>query len=240
MTTSDLRKPETLQESPVFFASDEFKEKTSINATELYLDAKLDREGFWAKQAQHLDWFSPWQKVLEWDPPYAKWFVGGTLNASYNCLDRHIHTENRNKAAIIWEGEQGATKTLTYWDLYCQVNKCANVLKSLGITKGDTVAIYLPMIPEAIVAMLACARIGAVHTVIFGGFSADALQERIIDANAKLVITADGGFRKGGIVRLKDACDQAITGCPSVENILVVRHTGHDVTHGKGNRSLVS
>lgn len=234
MTAFDLRNSELQNDSPVFYASDTFKEQASIDAAMLYLDAKLDREQFWAAQSAHLDWFTPWKKVLEWNSPDAKWFVGGTLNACYNCVDRHIHTETRNKAAIIWEGERGETKTLTYWDLYQQVNKCANVLKSLDVKKGDTVAIYLPMIPEAIIAILACARIGAVHTVVFGGFSSEALKERIIDANAKLVITADGGFRKGGITRLKDACDHAINGSECVKHTLVVRHTGHEIEMTQG------
>ncbi|MCE5294616.1 MAG: acetate--CoA ligase [Chlamydiales bacterium] len=234
MTSSNLHKPELSVVSPIFYPSDDFKEQASHNALDLYLDAKLDPELFWAKQAHHLTWFSPWKSILEWNSPYAKWFSGGHLNACYNCVDRHIETETRSKAAIIWEGERGESRTLTYQDLYNEVNKCANVLKSLGVAKGDTVAIYMPMIPEAIIAMLAAARIGAVHTVVFGGFSADALKERIIDAHAKVVITADGGFRKGGIIRLKDACDQALKDCPSVTHTLVVQHAGNDVTMTQG------
>lgn len=220
---------EKLLSDKIFYPSQEFQQKASHSAAELYLAAKMDREGFWAEQAKHLDWFTPWQKVLEWNSPYAEWFIGGKLNASYNCLDRHMNTPTQNKAAIIWEGERGETRTLTYKDLHREVNKCANVIKSLGIQKGDTVAIYLPMIPEAVIAMLACSRIGAVHTVVFGGFSADALKERIIDCGAKLVITADGGFRKGGIVRLKDAFDEARGECPTVQHALVVQHTNQPI-----------
>ncbi len=234
MTSSDLHSLELFENKPLYYPSSEFKDGATINAAELYLAAKLDREAFWAEQAKNLHWSKPWQTVLEWDSPCAKWFSGGALNACYNCVDRHITTETRNKAAIIWEGERGDTRTLTYWDLYREVNKCANVLKQLGVQKGDTVAIYLPMIPEAIIAMLAAARIGAIHTVVFGGFSAESLKDRIIDANAKLVITADGGFRKGNSVRLKDACDVAVVNCPCVENILVVKHTGQDVTMNEG------
>lgn len=217
--------------SKLFYASTSFKQHASIDAAGLYLDAKIDREAFWANQAQSLDWIEPWQQILDWTPPNAKWFVDGKINACYNCVDRHAATETKNKAAIIWEGERGETRTLTYNDLLREVSKCANVLKSLGVKKGDTVAIYLPMIPEAIISMLAASRIGAVHTVVFGGFSSEALKERILDAGAKVLITADGGFRKGGIIRLKDAADQATD---SVEHVLVVKHTGHEVAMKEG------
>ncbi|MBS0633967.1 MAG: acetate--CoA ligase [Verrucomicrobia bacterium] len=213
------------EETETYYASREFKKDASIFAADLYLDAKFGREKFWAKQAKHLDWIKPWHTILEWTPPDAKWFVGGTLNACYNCVDRHITGETRNKAAIIWEGERGDTRTLTYWDLYREVSKFANVLKSRGIKKGDTVAIYMPMIPEAIISMLACCRIGAIHTVVFGGFSADALNDRVQDSGAKLVITADGGFRKGNLIRLKDHCSH-----PSI----VVKHAGCDVEMVEG------
>jgi acetyl-CoA synthetase len=164
-----------------------------------------------------------WDTVLEWQPPHARWFVGGRLNASVNCLDRHVRTARRNTAALIWEGEPGDRRTLTYWDLYRQVCQCANVLKSLGVGKGDRVAIYLPLIPELAITMLACARIGAVHSVVFGGFSAEALRDRINDAQASLLITADGGYRRGQIVPLKQTADEAITGTPSIRNVLLVR-----------------
>lgn len=213
------------EETETYYASREFKKDASIFAADLYLDAKFGREKFWAKQAKHLDWIKPWHTILEWTPPDAKWFVGGTLNACYNCVDRHITGETRNKATIIWEGERGDTRTLTYWDLYREVSKFANVLKSRGIKKGDTVAIYMPMIPEAIISMLACCRIGAIHTVVFGGFSADALNDRVQDSGAKLVITADGGFRKGNLIRLKDHCSH-----PSI----VVKHAECNVEMVEG------
>lgn len=195
----------------------------------LYEQAAQDREAFWAKQAECLDWFRPWDTVLDWNPPYAKWFVGGKLNACYNCLDRHMGTPVAKKAALIWEGERGEERTLTYEELYGQVCKFSNILKSFGIQRGDKVAIYLPMIPEAVVAMLSCARLGAVHTVVFGGFSADSLKDRIQDAEAKLLITADGGFRKGKIVPLKETADRALEGCPSIQNVIVIKHTGQSV-----------
>lgn len=216
-------------ESLVFPPPEQFQKNAIPSSLDIYQEAEDNREAFWAKQAATLDWFRPWSKILEWNPPYAKWFTGGKLNACYNCVDRHIHTEVRNKAALIWEGERGEVRTLTYWDLYREVSKLGNVLKSLGIKKGDKVAIYLPMIPEAALAMLACARIGAVHAVVFGGFSADSLKDRILDAEAKLLITADGGFRKGGVVRLKDTADQAVQDCPCIQNVLVVKHADYTI-----------
>lgn len=215
-------------------ASQEFIAQANIKSTELFDEAQTDREAFWEKQARSLDWFSPWNKVLEWNPPYAQWFVDGKLNASYNCLDRHMRTDTRNKPAIIWEGENGDEISLTYTDLFLQVNKFSNALKSIGIQKGDRVAIYMPMIPEATIAMLSCARIGAIHTVVFGGFSADSLKDRIQDASAKLVITADGGFRRGNIIPLKDTVDTAIASCPSIQNVIVVKRTGSPVQMQEG------
>lgn len=197
---------------------------SSCDTSHLYAEAKQNRIEFWNKQAHCLDWFKPWDQVLEWNFPYAKWFTGGKLNACYNCLDRHMQTNIRHKIALFWEGEEGAAISLSYEELYCLVNKFSNVLKSLGIRKGDKVAIYMPMIPEAIVAMLSCARIGAIHTVVFGGFSANALKDRIVDAEAKLLITADGGYRKGKITPLKEMADQILTDCPLVQNTIVVRH----------------
>ena len=213
-----------LKENRVFPPSKAFASQALIKGQELYEEAKRDREAFWAKAAEKLHWIKKWDKVLEWNPPFAKWFVGGKLNASINCLDRHIKTNLRNKAAIIWEGEPGEQRTLTYWDLYRDVNKFANVMKkNLGIKKGDRVAIYMPMMTETVIAMLACARIGAVHTVVFGGFSPDALKERINDAQAKLLITADGSYRRGSIIPLKHDADYAIMGCPSIENVVIVQ-----------------
>lgn len=211
-----------LEEGRRFFPPKSFSEKANIKDENIYEEAKNDREGFWAKFANELHWFKKWDRVLEWDPPHAKWFVGGKINVSYNCVDRHIQTGVRNKAAIIWEGEQGDQRTLTYWDLYREVNKFANVLKSLGVEKGDRIAIYMPMIPELPIAMLACARVGAVHTVVFGGFSAESLRDRINDAQAKVLITADGGYRRGGIIPLKHDADYAIKETPSIKHVVIV------------------
>jgi acetyl-CoA synthetase len=194
------------------------------NATvALYQAAARDREGFWAEQARALEWIRPWDRVLEWTPPHAKWFVGGQLNVAANCLDRHLAGPLRNKAAIIWEGEPGDRRVLTYWDLAREVRRAANALKQLGVRKGDRVGIYLPMVPEAAIAMLACARIGAVHSVVFGGFSAESVRDRMNDAQAKVLITADGGYRRGQVVPLKRLADQAMTEAPSVEHCIVVR-----------------
>ena len=192
--------------------------------------AAADPDAFWAEMAEQLIWMRRWDRVLDWsDPPFAKWFVGGQLNLSANCLDRHLEGPRRNKAAIIWEGEPGDRRVLTYFELHREVCRFANVLKSLGVKAGDRVGIYLPMIPEAAVAMLACARIGATHSVVFGGFSAEALRDRMNDAEASVVITADGGYRRGAIVPLKANVDDAMTACPSVRHVVVVRRTGVSV-----------
>ncbi len=189
----------------------------------MYERAERDPEAFWAEFASELEWSTPWTTVLEWKPPHAKWFVGGTLNASVNCVDRHVRTARRNKAALIWEGEPGDRRTLTYWDLYRQVGQFANVLKSLGVTRGDRVAIYLPLIPELAIAMLACARIGAIHSVVFGGFSSESLRDRINDSQCTLLITADGGWRRGQVVPLKQMADEALKGTPSIRNVVIVQ-----------------
>ncbi|HZE39134.1 MAG TPA: acetate--CoA ligase [Stackebrandtia sp.] len=195
-----------------------------------YERAAADRLGFWAEQAERLHWTKKWDRVLDWDnPPFAKWFTGGELNVAYNCVDRHVDAGNGDRVAIHWEGEPGDTRTITYNDLKDEVSRAANALTGLGIAAGDRVAIYMPMIPEAAVAMLACARIGATHSVVFGGFSVDALSGRIQDADAKLVITADGGYRRGKPNALKPVVDESVARCPSVENVLVVRRTGQDV-----------
>jgi acetyl-CoA synthetase len=212
-----------LLEERLFGPSPEFTRQANIQTNELYEKANQDREGFWAEMAENLEWFKKWDTVLEWEPPYATWFVGGTLNASYNCLDRHVKNGLRNKAALIWEGEPGDQRTLTYWDMYREVNKFANCLKKLGVVKGDRVAIYMPMIPEAAIAMLACARIGAVHSVVFGGFSPDALRDRINDASAKVLITADGGYRRGNLIPLKHDADLALRETPSIEHVVIVK-----------------
>ncbi|HSK20083.1 MAG TPA: acetate--CoA ligase [Longimicrobiales bacterium] len=215
-----------------------FGERANASDPGLYERAAQDPEAFWAEWARKLEWFEPWREVLEWKAPHAKWFVGGKLNASYNCLDRHLGGWRRNKAALIWEGEPGDTRTYTYWDLHREVSKFANVLKSLDVKKGDRVAIYLPMIPEAAIAMLACARIGAPHSVVFGGFSSDSLRDRINDADAKVLITADGGYRRGRVVPLKEAADKAMEETPGIEHVVVVRRGAglHVPVHMKDGR----
>jgi acetyl-CoA synthetase len=207
-----------------------FKEASLVAGTFLYDEAAQDVEGFWARQAADLvDWRQEWHTICEWEPPFAKWFVGGSLNVSENCLDRHVAAGNGDKVAYHWEGEPGDTRTITYADLLGEVCRFANVLKDLGVQRGDRVNIYLPMIPELPVAMLACARLGAAHSVVFGGFSADSLSDRINDAEAKVLVTADGGFRRGSAVGLKDAADVALADTPTIEHVVVVRRTGQDV-----------
>jgi acetyl-CoA synthetase len=200
----------------------------------LYDDAK-DWEGFWARQAEELlDWFEPWHTTLAWNLPFAEWFAGGTLNVSHNCLDRHVAAGRGDKVAFHWEGEPGDTRTISYADLLAEVQRFANVLRSLGVQRGDRVNIYMPMVPELPVAMLACARIGAAHSVVFGGFSSDALRDRILDAEAKVLVTADGGWRRGQIVPLKANADVAVSEAPSIEHVVVVRRTGQDVPMSEG------
>ena len=210
-----------LTEDRHFSPSAEFAAQANAQPDE-YAHANMDRLAFWDEQAKNLLWDTPWNKTLEWEPPYAKWFVGGKLNASVNALDRHVAEGRGDRVAFHFEGEPGDTQTITYADLLTQVKKAANALTEIGIVAGDRVAIYMPMIPEAAVAMLACARIGAPHSVVFGGFSADALLSRIQDADAKLVITADGGFRKGAAFALKPAVDEALKGKHNVEKVLVL------------------
>jgi acetyl-CoA synthetase len=192
-------------------------------------EASADPEGFWARMAEELHWFKRWDSVLNWNPPHAEWFAGGKINISYNCLDRHLQNSRRNRAAIIWEGEPGDQRTLTYQQLHSEVCRFANVLKGLGVEQGDRVALYMPLIPELAIAMLACARIGAPHSVIFGGFSSTALVDRINDANCKAVVTADGGWRRGNEVKLKPAVDEALQSTPSVKACVVVRRTGSKI-----------
>jgi acetyl-CoA synthetase len=199
----------------------DFTKQANVRDESLYDEAERDLEGFWAARAAELDWFVRWNRVLEWDAPDAKWFLGGKLIASYNGVDRHIRGARKNKAALVWVGEPGDRRTLTYWDLYREVNKFANALKRLGVVRGDRVAIYMPLVPELAVAMLGCARIGAVHSVVFGGFSAEALRDRIEDAQAKVLVTADGGWRRGQIVPLKHDADVALDGTPSIESVIV-------------------
>ncbi len=224
-----------LEEKRLFPPSEDFRSKAAVKSIEeyevLHKEAADDLEGFWARQAEeHLDWYKKWDKVLAGDPPFWRWFVGGQLNASYNCLDRHLKTERRSKTALIWEGEpEGDSRSYTYEELHREVCKFANVLKSLGVKKGDRVCMYLPMIPELPIAMLACARLGAIHSIVFGGFSAESLKDRILDAEAKLLITSDGSFRRGRITPLKGNADSILDDCPTLENVVVVKRTGADI-----------
>ena len=230
-----------LKEARLFPPPPAFSDKAHVKQLDeyraMYARSIDDPEGFWAEQAETLTWQEKWHTVLDWKVPFARWFVGGKLNLSENCLDRHASTWRKNKAAIIWEGEPGETRVVTYGELLREVCKFANVLKSLGVHKGDRVGIYLPMIPEAAVAMLACARIGAVHSVVFGGFSAEAVSDRMNDAEAKLIVTADGAYRRGSIVHLKANVDAACPSIPSVAKVVVVRRTGETIEM-KGGRDV--
>ncbi len=231
----------TLQEQRVFETPEDFKAHANVPSLDEYRRlcklAEDDPETFWAGIARELHWFKPWDRVLDWNVPWAKWFEGGQINLSYNCLDRHVATWRKNKAALIWEGEPGEVRTLTYQQLLIEVSKFANVLKSLGVKKGDRVALYMGMTPELPIALLACARIGAPHTVIFGGFSANALVDRITDSQAVAVITQDGSYRRGGEVKLKAAVDEALKSCPSVQNVVVYKRTGSPLEMQEGRDS---
>ncbi len=217
-----------LQEDRVFEPTEAFKAQANANDPAIYDEADRDHEGFWAKFAGELEWSRPWDTVCEWTPPTVKWFLGGQINASVNCVDRHVRTARRNKAALIWEGEPGDRRTLTYWDLYQDVNRFANALRDLGVEKGDRVAVYLPMTPELPITLLACARIGAVHSVVFAGFSAESLRDRINDMQAKVVVTGDGGYRRGAVIPLKQITDDALDGAPCVESVVVMKREGLD------------
>jgi len=222
-------------ENRTFPPSESFKAAALVTGTDLYDEAARDDEGFWARQASELvHWDTEWDTILDWQLPYAKWFEGGTLNVSYNCLDRHVLAGRGDRVAFHWEGEPGDTRTITYQDLLDEVCRFANVLKGLGVEKGDRINIYLPMIPEAAVAMLACSRIGAAHSVVFGGFSSQSLSDRINDAEAKVLITADGGYRRGEVFPLKPAADEACESTPSIEHVVVVKRGGNDVTMVEG------
>ncbi len=214
-----------LSEKRVFEPSEQFRARALWTDPAVYERAAADPEGFWAEQANTLHWFEQWDRVMEWNPPWVKWFLGGKLNVSYNCLDRHLETGG-DKVAYHWEGEPGEERTLTYRDLYEDVCRFANGLKSLGVKKGDRVAIYLGMVPELPIAMLACARLGAAHSVVFGGFSAESLKDRINDAEAKVLITADGGYRRGQEVPLKKNAEEALVDTPTIEHVVTVRRTG--------------
>ncbi|MGA6970768.1 MAG: acetate--CoA ligase [Candidatus Binatus sp.] len=228
----------TLTESRKFPPPAEFSARAWVKNLDEYNElrkrAEADPDAFWAECARNLHWFKPFSKTLEWNFPNAKWFVGGTINASYNCLDRHLDGPRRNKAALIFEGEPGDSRVLTYQMLADEVGRCANALKSLGVKDGDRVAIYMPLVPEAAIAMLACARIGAIHSVVFGGFSSEALADRINDAEAKVCITADGGWRRGQVVELKQNVDEALKKCPTIEKVIVLKRVGNKVEMRKG------
>jgi acetyl-CoA synthetase len=227
-----------LSESRLFPPPEEFAAAAHIRSMEEYErlreEASASPDAFWARMAEEVEWFQRWDRVLDWEYPQARWYVGGKLNISHNCLDRHLNTWRRNKAAIIWEGEPGDERTLTYQQLHREVCRFANVLKRLGVVTGDRVAIYMPMVPELAVAMLACARIGATHSIVFGGFSADALKDRINDAGCKVVVTADGAWRRGSEIRLKAAVDEALAHTPTVESCVVLRRTGRQVHMQEG------
>ena len=230
MTDSHNTIADLMLENRKFPPSAEFKRQALVTDTSMYDDADEDYQGFWARQASDLlTWSSDWSTICEWELPFAKWFVEGQLNVSYNCLDRHVEAGRGDKVAFYWEGEPGDSRVLTYADLLDEVQRFANALKGLGVQRGDRVNIYLPMIPEAAIAMLACARIGAPHSVVFGGFSAQSLSDRINDAEAKVLITADGGYRRGEVFPLKSAADEAIASAATIEHVVVVRRGGNDI-----------
>ncbi|MSY10609.1 MAG: AMP-binding protein, partial [Actinobacteria bacterium] len=231
MSQESTQNSETLEnlltETRTFQPSHEFAAESNAQPF-IYAEANKDRLAFWDRQAAELQWDAPWTQTLDWQPPYAKWFIGGKINASVNCLDRHVAEGRGDRVAFHFEGEPGDTRTITYAQLLTDVKKATNALIELGVKSGDRVAIYMPMIPEAAIAMLACARLGAPHSVVFGGFSAEALLSRIQDADATLVITADGGFRKGSAFALKPAVDEAMQGSTNVKKVLVVKRTGQE------------
>ncbi len=233
MTDASQELSALLRENRRFEPSPEFT-AAAVAQPGIYEQAAADPVAFWEEQARRLTWAEPWTKALEWDLPFAKWFVGGKLNVAYNCVDRHVEAGLGERVAFHWEGEPGDTRTITYAALKADLCRAANALVELGVTAGTKVAIYMPMIPETVVAMLACARLGAPHTVVFGGFSADALRDRIIDCDAHFVITSDGGYRRGAASALKPAVDDAVKSCPGVEKVLVVRRTGQDVEWNDG------
>jgi acetyl-CoA synthetase len=228
MTDADQNISALLSEDRVFPPPPDFVADAVVRDPAVYERARSDFEGFWAEQAEEISWSRRWDRVMDWTPPWVKWFVGGTLNASYNCLDRHVEAGGGDKTAYYWEGEPGDRRTISYLELYEETCRFANALRSLGVVKGDRVAIYLGMVPELPIAMLACARIGAAHSVVFGGFSAEALKDRINDAQAKVLITADGGYRRGQVVPLKANSDEAVAECPSIEHVITVQRTGGD------------
>ena len=234
----------TLRENRVFPPPPEFSAKAYIKSLDeyeaLYKQSIEDPESFWGGAAKELHWFKPWDKVLEWNLPWAKWFVGGKMNLSYNCVDRHALGARRDKTAIIWEGEPGEVRQLTYAELHVEVQKFANVLKGLGIKKGDRVAVYMGMTPELAIALLACARIGAVHSVIFGGFAANAIADRVNDSECVAILTQDSSYRRGNEIQLKRTVDEAMNACHTVKHVVVYRRTGSPVNDGGRPRPLVA
>ena len=228
----------TLRENRVFPPPEEFRARAHVQSLEeyekLYRESIENPEKFWAEAARELDWFEPWKKVLEWDLPWAKWFVGGKTNLSYNCVDRHALGKRRDKTALIWEGEPGEVRRLSYGELHVEVQRFANALKSLGIQKGDRVAIYMGMTPELAIALLACARIGAVHSVVFGGFAASAIADRVADSGCVAILTQDASYRRGNEIKLKAAVDEAMPACPTVKHVVVLRRTGSPVQMVEG------
>ena len=229
MSAAEQTLDSLLTEDRSFAPPPGFAAQALVRDREVYARAEQDPEAYWAQWAEELHWYRKWDRVLEWEPPFSKWFVGGKLNASYNCLDRHVEAGKGSKTALLWEGEPGDKRAFTYAELHQEVGRAANALKKLGVKRGDRVAIYLPMIPEAAISMLACARIGAAHSVVFGGFSAESLRDRIRDAEARVLITSDAGYRRGGTVALKRAADEAVEqegGCPTIEHVVVVRRHG--------------
>ena len=223
-----------LDEQRSFPPPPEFRDRAHVKNRDPYERAQRDREGYWAGWARELEWIKPWDRVLDWKPPHAQWFVGGRLNVSANCLDRHVRAGRGDKVALIWEGEPGDSRRITYRELLADVARFANVLKRLGVKRGDRIAIYMPMVPEVAVAMLACTRIGAVHTVVFGGFSAESLRDRINDAGATVLVTADGGYRRGSVVALKKNADEALAGTATIRDVVVLRRTGEPVPMQQG------
>src|SRR5215471_9174159 len=223
-----------LQEGRTFPPPKSFAKGALVTDAKVYDDAERDWQGFWAEQALALDWRKEWHTILEWERPFAKWFVGGTLNVSENCLDRHVDAGHGDQVAFYWEGEPGDTRAVTYKELLDETCRVANQLRALGVNKGHRVAIYMGMVPETVAAMLACARIGAPHSVVFGGFTSQSLRDRINDAEAKVLITADGAWRRGAVVRLKEIADEAIADTPSIEKVLVLRRTENDVNMKDG------
>src|ERR1700694_4717680 len=218
-----------LKEKRKFAPPKEFVKRATANRATVYSKAAKKPARCWERSPRELDWFKPWKTTLQWKAPNAKWFVGGKLNVAYNCLDRHVATARKTRAAIIWKGEPGDSRVLTYWDLYREVNRFAAALKRRGVKKGDRVTIYMPMVPELPIAMLACARIGAPHSVVFGGFAPEALRDRIHDCKSRVVITADGGYRRGGTVALKKNTDEALKECPFVSTVIVYKRTSQEI-----------